>query len=97
MIFLKRGNPEPILIDKIIEWRKCIDYSGLSIEANQSRVGTRTYIFSVLDIYTKPFICKAPHIKASAGQRVEFGTTKVMSVPTNKNITSELRLIYLLP
>ena len=48
ILFLKRENTEPILIIKIIEWRKFIDYFGLSIEANPSRVGKRTYMLSLL-------------------------------------------------
>ena len=36
---MKMDNPEPILIVKRIEWRKIVDYFGLSIEADPSRVG----------------------------------------------------------
>ena len=35
----KRENPEPILTVNRIEWEKFIDYFGLSIQANPSRVG----------------------------------------------------------
>ena len=46
--FMKRENPELILAVKIIEWRKFIDYFGLSIESNQSRVGKKNlYIFHI--------------------------------------------------
>ena len=45
IVFLKRENPEPILTVKIIEWRKFIDYFGLSIEADQSRVGKKNIYF----------------------------------------------------
>ena len=38
IIFLKKGNPEPILTVKIIEWRKFIEYSGLIIWSDSSRV-----------------------------------------------------------
>ena len=33
LVALKRGNPDPILTVKIIEWGRFIDYFGLSIEA----------------------------------------------------------------
>ena len=32
LVSLNRGNSEPILTVKIIEWRKFIDYFGLSID-----------------------------------------------------------------
>ena len=35
---MKRGNPEPILIVKRTEWRKFIDYFGLSIEVDPSKM-----------------------------------------------------------
>ena len=38
LVALKRKNTETILTVKIIEWRKFIDYFGLSIEADPSRV-----------------------------------------------------------
>ena len=47
---LKRGNYKPILIVKITEWRKFIDFFGLSIKADQSGVGENN-ILSILDIY----------------------------------------------
>ena len=37
LVALKRGNIEPILTVKRTEWRKFIDYFGLSIEAEPSR------------------------------------------------------------
>ena len=46
LINLKRENIDPILIVKRNECRKLIDYFGLSIEANPSRVGKKNiYIF----------------------------------------------------
>ena len=50
LVALKRENPEPILTVKIIEWRKFIDYFGLNIEANPSRLGKITHILSILGI-----------------------------------------------
>ena len=48
IVLLKRENHEPILTVKIIEWRKSIDYSSLSIEVNPSRVGKKNvYIFRI--------------------------------------------------
>ena len=38
LIALKRVNTEPILAVKITEWIKFIDYFGLIIEADPSRV-----------------------------------------------------------
>ena len=38
---LKRENSDPILTVKSIEWRKFIDYFGLSIKADPSRVGKK--------------------------------------------------------
>ena len=37
-VALKREDPDTILAVKIIEWRKSIDYFGLSIEADPSRM-----------------------------------------------------------
>ena len=51
LVALKRGNYEPILTTKRIEWRKFIDYFGLSIEADLSRVGKRDAYISMLGIY----------------------------------------------
>ena len=46
LVALKRGKYDPILIVKRTEWRKFIDYFGLSIEANPSRVGIKNkYVF----------------------------------------------------
>ena len=36
LVALKRGNPEPILTVKIIDWNKFIDRLGLSIKADPS-------------------------------------------------------------
>ena len=41
LIAIKRGNHEPILTVKRTEWRKFIDYFGLRIEADPSRVGKK--------------------------------------------------------
>ena len=43
LVALKRENHEPILTVKRTEWRKFIDYSGLSIETNPSRVGKNIF------------------------------------------------------
>ena len=52
LVALKRGNHDPILTVKRTEWRKFIDYFGLSIEANPSRVGEKNvYIYLILGIY----------------------------------------------
>ena len=45
LIALKRGNYEPILAVETIEWRKFIDYFGLSIEVDPSRVGKKNICF----------------------------------------------------
>ena len=68
IVFMKRENPEPILTIKIIEWRKFIDYFGLSIEADPFRV-VKENLFFPYQVYTKPFIYKAPYIKAQSGHR----------------------------
>ena len=47
---LKRENHEPILIVKIDEWSKFIDYFGLIIEADPSRVDKKMHILSILGI-----------------------------------------------
>ena len=41
-------------------------------------------------VYTKTFICKAPYIKTSSGQRVQFLTMIDMSIPTNKNLAAKI-------
>ena len=51
LVALKRGSYEPILAFKRTEWRKFIDYFGLSIEVNPSNVGKITHIFSVFILY----------------------------------------------
>ena len=51
LVALKRENYEPILTVKRTEWRKFIDYFGLSIEGEPSRVKKMKYILSILDIY----------------------------------------------
>ena len=45
LVELKRENTEPILTVKRIEWRIFIDYFGLSIEADPSRVGKKNVYF----------------------------------------------------
>ena len=45
LVALKRGNSEPILRVTITELRKFIDYFGLIIEANPSRVGNKNVYF----------------------------------------------------
>ena len=52
--------------------------------------GQKERIFFPYWIYTKTFICTAPYIMAPSGQRVEFRSTKSMSVPTNKNLAAEI-------
>ena len=48
IVALKRENSDPILIVKRTEWRKFVDYFGLSIEADPSRVGKKNlYIFHI--------------------------------------------------
>ena len=68
LVILKRENLEPNLTVKIINWRKFIDYFGLSIAADSSRV-KKTYIF-LYWVYTKTSIYKAPYRKAPSGQIV---------------------------
>ena len=45
IIATKRGNSEPILTVKITEWRKFIDYFGLNIDTNPSKVGKKSVHF----------------------------------------------------
>ena len=54
IVFLKRENYEPILTVKIIEWRKLIDYFGLIIEADPSRVGKKNSYFVCMYYKTIP-------------------------------------------
>ena len=54
IIALKRGNYEPILIVKITECRKFIEYFGLSIEADPSRVGKKNVHFVHIRYKTIP-------------------------------------------
>ena len=51
LVVLKRENIEPILTVKIIQWTKFIDYFGLSIEDDPSRLGKKNVYFSILVIY----------------------------------------------
>ena len=45
LVSLKRVNSELILIVKRTEWRKFIDYFGLSTEADPSKVGRKNVHF----------------------------------------------------
>ena len=45
LVVMKRENYDPVLTIKIIEWRKFIDYFGLSIEADPSGVGKKNVYF----------------------------------------------------
>ena len=45
LVTLKGENPEPVLTVKRIELRKFVDYFGLSIESNPSRVGNKNVYF----------------------------------------------------
>ena len=51
LVVLKRENIEPILTVKIIQWTKFIDYFGLSIEDDPSRLGKKNVYFFILVIY----------------------------------------------
>ena len=51
LVALKRDNRDPILSLKRTKLRKFIDYFGLSIEANPSKVDKNKIHFSKLDIY----------------------------------------------
>ena len=51
LVALKMENYEPILIVKRTEWRKFINYFGLSIETDPSRVGKNEIYVSILNIY----------------------------------------------
>ena len=42
---LRRGNSDPTLAFKRIEWRKFIDYFGIGIEADPPRVGKKNVHF----------------------------------------------------
>ena len=48
LVALKMENYEPILTVKIIDWRKSIDWSGLSIEDNPYRVVKTNLCFSYI-------------------------------------------------
>ena len=45
LVALKSENSKPILTFKRSEWRKCITYFGLSIEADPSNVGKKNAHF----------------------------------------------------
>ena len=45
LVSLKMENTEPVLTLKRTEWKKSINYFGLSIEANPSRVGKNNVYF----------------------------------------------------
>ena len=53
-VALKRENNDPILIVKIIEWRKFIDYFGLSIQVDLSRVGKKNIYFFHIEYLISP-------------------------------------------
>ena len=70
LVGLKEGNPEPILTVKIIQWRKFVDYFGLSVEAKPSRVVKKKRKFCPYWVYTNTSICNAPYNKEPYQQRV---------------------------
>ena len=45
LVALKRENYDLILVVKITEWSKFIDYFGLSIESEPSKVGKKNVYF----------------------------------------------------
>ena len=51
---MKRGNPELILTVKIIEYSKVIDYYGIIIEANPSRVDKKNVYFPPIGSLPNP-------------------------------------------
>ena len=75
LVFMKRKNPEHIITVKRIEWRKCIDYFSLSIEANSSKLVKKNVYLLPYCVYTNLLVWKSPHSKAKDGQRVEYETT----------------------
>ena len=52
--FSERENPDPILTVKIIEWRKFVDYSGVSIKADPSRVDKKNIYYFGIGYITSP-------------------------------------------
>ena len=60
LVFLRRGNSEPILTVKRIEWREFIGCFGLSIEADPSRVGKKNVYFFLYWVYTNNVLCIYP-------------------------------------
>ena len=57
LVALKKGNYEPIWAFKITEWRKCIDYFGLSIETDPSKVSKKKiYIFNIIYVPRPSFV-----------------------------------------
>ena len=57
LVSLKRGKYETILIVKITEWGKLIDYLGLSIEAKSSKAGKKNvYFFRIGSIPNNPSV-----------------------------------------
>ena len=69
LVALKRENYEPISIVKRTEWRKCIDYFGLSIDSNPSRV-VKKNVYLVHIGYIPSTSYGNPYGKATFGQRV---------------------------
>ena len=54
LVALKRGNSKPFFIVKITEQRKFIDYFGLIIEGDQSRVRKKKIYFSNIGHIPRP-------------------------------------------
>ena len=79
---MKREIPETILIVKIIEWRKCIDYFALSIEADPSRVIKKNIYFSSSG---KPHI-----LKQQMNKKLNLKPLKLHLYQLTKNIASEI-------
>ena len=67
LVALKGEHYDPIITVKRTEWRKFIDYFGLSIDTDPSRLGKKIMDFPYW-VYTKTLICKASYIKAPSGQ-----------------------------
>ena len=51
LVVPKGGNNEPVLTVKRTEWRKSVDYFGLSIDTDPSRVDKKNVYFFILGIW----------------------------------------------
>ena len=96
IVFLKRENPDPVLKVKITEWRKYIDYFGLSIEEDPPRVGKNNVYFVPIDSTPRTSSGKIHISRHQLDKELNLEPPKLRLYQLTKILLLRLRLTYLL-